>query len=64
MSKKKLLSTAEVTVSKSNEHCLVITMSGDKTHLEGVGDDTWLKALREEPTLLNVYYSFIIISKS
>ena len=53
MSKKKLLSTAEVTVSKSNVHCLVITMSGDKTHLEGVGDDTWVKALKEEPGLLN-----------
>ena len=50
MSRKKVVSASKAFV-KSKKHCIVLTLSDDKSSLEGFGDESWVEALRETPEL-------------
>ena len=51
MSKNKLLAASKGVVQKKNEHCLVLTLSQDRTNVEASGDNVWIKAALENPDL-------------
>ena len=49
MSRKKLFAASKAFVKTRNEHCIVLTLSQDKTTLEASGDEVWIKAALERP---------------
>ena len=48
----KLKNVTKSFVRAKNEHCLVLTLSSDRTGLEAIGDSVWVNVLEDKPELL------------